>query len=59
MFSADGWRRREHEQDLDREIRSDLQLEAEEQEANGLSSQDARYSARRAFGNVSTVCKLS
>src|SRR6266403_1963094 len=49
------WRRREREQDLGREIRSDLELEAEEQEANGFSSQDARYAARRAFGNVTWV----
>jgi predicted permease len=49
------WRHREREQDLEREIRSDLELEAEEQEANGLSPQDARYAARRAFGNVTWV----
>lgn len=49
------WRRREREQDLEREIRSDLELETEEQEANGLSPQDARYAARRAFGNVTWV----
>ena len=45
------WRRREREQDLEREIRSDLELEAEEQEANGFSPEDARYAARRAFGS--------
>lgn len=49
------WRRREREQDLEREIRADLELEAEEQEAEGLSPQDARYAARRAFGNVTWV----
>src|SRR5437868_2479862 len=50
------WRRhREREQDLEREIRSDLELEAEEQEANGLSPQDARYAARRALGNMTSV----
>ncbi|HEU0038068.1 MAG TPA: permease prefix domain 1-containing protein [Verrucomicrobiae bacterium] len=49
------WRHREGEQDLEREIRSDLEMEAEEREANGLSSQDARYAARRAFGNVTRV----
>src|SRR5438067_1676494 len=49
------WRRREREQDLEREIRSDLELEAEEQEANGFSPEDARYAARRAFGNVTWV----
>src|SRR3954464_10110031 len=45
-------RRREREQDLERELRSDLELEAEEQHESGLSSEEARYAARRAFGNV-------
>ena len=49
------WRRKEREQDLEREIRSDLELEAEEQETEGLSPEDARYAARRAFGNVTWV----
>jgi hypothetical protein len=49
------WRQREREEDLERELRSDLELEAEEQEADGLSPQDARYAARRAFGNVTLV----
>ena len=44
------WRHREREQDLEREIRSDLELEAQEQEAKGLSPQEAHYAARRAFG---------
>jgi predicted permease len=48
-------RQKQREQDLEREIRSDLDLEAEEQEANGLSPQDARYAARRALGNVTWV----
>jgi predicted permease len=47
--------RRQREQDLDRELRADLELEAEEQEANGLSPQEARAAARRAFGNVAWV----
>src|SRR5579883_2594118 len=49
------WRRKNREQDLEREIRSDLELEAEEQEASGLSPRDARDAARRAFGNVTWV----
>jgi predicted permease len=50
------WRRsRDREQDLEREIRSDLELEAEEQRANGLSPEGARYAARQAFGNVTWV----
>ena len=39
-----GWRRR-REQDLDRELRSHLEAEAEEQQADG-------FAARRVFGNL-------
>jgi putative ABC transport system permease protein len=47
------WRRKkEREKDLDREIRSDLELEAEEQRERGLSPEDARYAAQRALGNT-------
>ncbi len=50
------WRRRkEREQDLERELRADLEMEAEEQQASGLSPQDARDAARRAFGNPAYV----
>jgi hypothetical protein len=31
---------------------SDLEMEEEEQSANGLSQEEARYAARRAFGNT-------
>jgi len=54
-----GWRpwrsRQRRENDLDRELRSHLQLEAEEQQAAGLPAGDARYAARRAFGNTALV----
>src|SRR5260370_26138510 len=49
------WRRKEREDDLERELRSDLNLEAEEQQANGLSLEEARYAARRALGNTTLV----
>lgn len=49
------WRRKDREQDLEREIRSDLDLETEEQQENGLSPEEARYAARRAFGNAALV----
>jgi predicted permease len=50
------WRRRkEHAQDLERELRSDLELEAAEQAENGLSAEQARYAARRVFGNTTLV----
>src|SRR5215831_390349 len=48
-------RRKQREQDLEREMRSDLELEAEEQREKGLSPEDARYTARRAFGNTTRV----
>ena len=49
------WRRKERERDLERELRSDLELEATEQQENGLSAEEARYAAQRAFGNTSVV----
>jgi predicted permease len=50
-----GWRWKTREEDLDRELRGDLELEVQEQEANGLSPEEARDAARRAFGNVTWV----
>jgi putative ABC transport system permease protein len=38
--------------EIEREIRTHLDLEAEERVADGMSETDARYAARRAFGNV-------
>jgi putative ABC transport system permease protein len=50
------WDRRRHrEQDLERELRADLELEAEEQQENGLTREEARYAARRVFGNATFV----
>src|ERR1051325_11657671 len=48
-------RQRNREQDLERELRSDLELEAEEQQANGLSPDQAQNAARLAFGNMTVV----
>jgi hypothetical protein len=48
-------RRRNREHDLERELRSDLELEAAEQHENGLSADEARYAAQRAFGNTASV----
>jgi hypothetical protein len=47
------WQRRE--QDLERELRSDLELEAEEQQQSGLSAEEARYAAQRALGNTAFI----
>jgi predicted permease len=38
--------------EIEREIRAHLDAEAEERVADGMSESDARYAARRAFGNV-------
>jgi hypothetical protein len=49
------WRRKSRERDLDRELRSHLDLEAEDQQAAGLAPDQARYAARRAFGTTTTI----
>ena len=50
------WRRRkQRECDLERELRSHLELETEEREGDGLSPEEARYAAQRAFGNTTLV----
>ncbi len=49
------WRRDRDEEDLERELRSHLEVEAEEGRDNGLAPEEAAYSARRAFGNVTAV----
>ena len=59
-----GWRhwfgpgrltRDERERDIEREIRSHLELEAEDAQDAGSSEQAARYAARRAFGNRALI----
>ena len=49
------WHLKKRDADLERELRSDLELEEEEQRENGLSPEDARYAARRAFGNAALI----
>ncbi|MFC5860710.1 ABC transporter permease [Acidicapsa dinghuensis] len=49
------WRMRERNDDLERELQSDLELEEEEQRERGLSSEEARRAARRAFGNTTLI----
>jgi predicted permease len=48
------WRER-REEELDRELRAHLELETEEQEDAGISPEEARYAAQRAFGNTTLV----
>src|SRR6187402_176379 len=49
------WRIRKRDADLQRELQSDLELEEEEQREKGLSAEEARFAARRAFGNVTLI----
>jgi predicted permease len=45
------WQLKKSEMDLDRELRSDLELEEEEQREKGVPPEEVTYAARRAFGN--------
>ena len=47
--------RKQREHDLERELRSDLELEAEERQERGLSPEDAQYAATRAFGDTTSA----
>jgi len=49
------WRIKKRDADLERELRSDLELEEEEQREGGISEQEARYAALRAFGNPTLI----
>ena len=50
------WRKRKRqEQDLERELRAHLELEAAERQANGMSRDAAHHAAKRAFGNTGRV----
>jgi predicted permease len=49
------WRYKHSERDLERELRSHLDLEAEERREAGLSLDQARYAAQRIFGNTALI----
>jgi predicted permease len=49
------WQVKKRDADLERELRSDLELEEEEQRERGLSPENARYAARRALGNAALI----
>src|SRR5258707_15072735 len=52
------WRsRRDREQDLERELRSDLELEANERREQGLSPEETRHAAQRARGNTTHLAQ--
>ena len=48
------WRKRSAE-DFAEEIKAHLELEADDLKQEGLSEDEARWKARRAFGNVSVA----
>src|SRR5690242_16214745 len=48
-------RRRLREQDLERELRDHLELEAAELSAEGMDSDEARWAARRRLGNPTRI----
>jgi predicted permease len=51
-----GWKgTAKRDADLERELLSDLELEEEEQRELGVSAREARFAARRAFGNVTLI----
>jgi predicted permease len=49
------WQIGKRDADLERELRSDLECEEEEQRDNGLPPEEAHYAARRAFGNPTLI----
>jgi predicted permease len=49
------WQIRKRNADLERELRSDLQLEEEEQRERGVPPEEARYAAQRALGNTMLI----
>src|SRR5436305_3558926 len=49
------WPIRKRNDDLARELRSDLELEEEEQQGRGLSKEDVHHAAQRAFGNATLI----
>ena len=49
------WQIKKRDADLERELRSDLDLEEEEQREGGISGEEVRYAALRAFGNASLI----
>ena len=49
------WQIRKRDQDVERELQSDLDLEEEEQRERGVSAEEARHAALRAFGNPTLI----
>jgi len=49
------WQMKKRDADLERELASDLELEEEELREDGVPADEARYAARRAFGNATLI----
>ena len=49
------WQSKKRDADVERELRSDLELEEEEQREGGVSEEEARHAALRAFGNPTLI----
>src|SRR5579864_7451993 len=49
------WQLRNRDADLERELRSDIELEEEEQRESGVPAEEARFAVRRAFGNATLI----
>ncbi len=53
------FRREQFQNDLEEEMRAHLEMQAEENEANGMDADEARYAARRQFGNATLLRETS
>src|SRR2546425_13027455 len=53
------FRRGRIERELEEEVRVHLEMEEEENRAAGTEPEEARYAARRAFGNVTRAKEMS
>lgn len=49
------WQKKKRDEDLERELAADLELEEQEQRENGLAANQARSAARRALGNTALI----
>src|SRR5580692_11327744 len=49
------WQIGKRDADLERELRSDLELDEDEQREQGVPPEEAHYAARRAFGNSTLI----
>src|ERR1039458_3334395 len=53
------WRRDRFDRDLEEEMQSHLEMQAEENRENGMSGEEARRAARRQFGNAAALGEAS